>query len=564
MKLFFRYMMVLVLVVVICPIIQAEDDVVLTQDLEYINSDLPDVLRDLAEIGGYRLILDRQIQGEVTLTLMRGVTAKEAIATVARGYGYSSRWLNATSLMVGTTAYINGNFAARSTRIHTLKYADPVLVGEKLQTIIPRERIKIDHQKKELTVTADVAEHQNITDLIARMDHSNSSVNLEVRVEELADALWKELQLEMDWGSTELGAAVLNNEQQKLLQGNANQLLLGRSSLTCFNNQEAKILIGDYLPKMSQSDNGANKGASKEIIESGTRLILTPALLNGQQLNLKVNTSVKVNAGQKQNVVRGIHSLIGMNFNQTVLINGALQRYEYLNLKKTVDSNQYPILESMFAKGIVTDQNQTTRIVMLITPRLVNGDEKPVTIDGLELPGIQNDVADPVGSLPSEDLPMKKVEEPVTEVLVPEEEKPVIIFDAVVIPEKQTTNSAKDVVGTSPRRTGFYDIKYIVKPGDTPTAISKKYGTDLAVVLAKNNIDGNDVIKVGTELIVPTPTERIYMVKPKETLWRIAKRYGIAIEVLMDLNGIEDQTKVKEGQALVLPTSNRNVVNPQF
>lgn len=562
MKLFFRYMMVLILAVVICPIILADEDVVLTQDLEYINSDLPDVLRDLAEIGGYRVILDRQVQGEVTLTLMHGVTAKEAIATVARGYGYSSRWLNATALMVGTTTYINGNFAARSTRIHTLKYADPVLVSEKLQTIIPRERIKIDHQKKEITVTADVAEHQNITDLIARIDHSNSSVNLEVRVEELTDDLWQELRVEMDWGPTELGAVVLNNEQQKLLQGNANQLLLGRSGLTCFNNQEARILIGDYIPKTSQSNNGVNKNATEEI-ESGTRLILAPSLHKGLQLNLKVNTLVKVNTGQKQNVIRGIHSLIGMNLNQTVLINGALQRHEYLNLKKTADSIRYPILENMFSKGIATDQNQTTRIIMLITPGLADGN-KPVTTDGLKLSGIQNDITDQAVSSPEGDSAMEKVEEPVTDVLVPKEEKPVIIFDAVVIPENQTTGTAKDAVGTNPKITGFYNIKYIVKPGDTPTAIAKKYGADLTTVLTKNNIHGNDVIKVGTELVVPTPTDRIYMVKPKETLWRIAKRYGVAIEVLMDLNGIEDQTKVKEGQALVLPTSNRNVVNPQF
>lgn len=148
MKSFFKCVTVAVMIMVVAPIIQANNDVVLNHDLEYINADLQDVIRDLAEIGGFRVILDRQVLGEVSLTLMRGVTARDAIGAVAKGYGYSSRWLNNSALMIGTTAYINGNFAARSTRIHTLKHADPVLVAEKLQTIISRERIKIDHQKK--------------------------------------------------------------------------------------------------------------------------------------------------------------------------------------------------------------------------------------------------------------------------------------------------------------------------------------------------------------------------------------------------------------------------------
>ncbi len=567
MKLFSRYLIVFILIVIICPIIQAEGDVVLNQDLEYINSDLQDVIRDLAEIGGYRVILDRQVQGEVSLTLMHGVTAKEAIATVARGYGYSSRWLNAATLMVGTSAYINGNFAARSTRIHTLKYADPVLVVEKLQTVIPRERIKIDNQKKELTVTADVAEHQNISEIVNRMDHSNPSINLEIRVEELTESFWRELRLEMDWRSTELGAVVLNNEQLKLLHESANQLLLGRSGLTCFNNQEARVLIGDYLPKVTQSNDGSNNKGFAEEIESGTRLILSPSVINGSRINLKVNTSVKINNGQQQNPVRGIHSLIGMNFNQTILLNGAMQRQEYLNLKINTNGYQYPILDNMFQKQIAPDQGQTTRIVLLITPSLADGDEKTKTDEGIS-PALngsdQNNVnGEAVPSLEGNLTPVQ-VENSTNEGLtIPEEEKPVVIFDAVVIPENQTELS-KDVVGSPQKAAGLYNVKYMVKPGDTPTGIAKKFGADLSTILNKNNISGSEVIKAGSMLIIPTPTERIYVVKPKETLWRIAKRYGVAIEVLMDLNGIEDQTKVNEGQALVLPTSSRNVVNPQF
>lgn len=565
MKLFSKCIIVVLIFMIIASAIQADGDVMLNHDLEYINSELKDVMRDLAEIGGFRVILDRQIQGEVTLTLMRGVTAKEAIATVARGYGYSSRWLNASALMVGTTAYINGNFAARSTRIHTLKYADPAAVAEKLQTVVPRERIKIDHQKKELTVTADIAEHQNISDLVNRMDNSSSSINLEIRVEELTDSLWRKLRLEIEWGPTELGTVILNSEQQKLLHENANQFLLGRSDLTCFNAQEARVLIGDYLVNPSQINNGDHKNSAEDL-ETGTRLIITPSVVDGQRVILKVNTAVKHNTGQKQTIVRGIHSLIGMNLNQTILINGALQRHEYLNLKKMANSYQYPILENMFNKSVAADQNETARIVLLVTPKLADSSEKKIDDGASNLSsGLIGKEMTGEGVSSTEDSSTPDQMEPNTEGLELIEDKPVIIFDAVVIPENQSgQQTSKPSEQPGRRSANTYDVKYLVKPGDTPIGIAKKFGADLAAIFSGNKISSADVLKVGTVLIIPTPVDRIYMVKPKETLWRIAKRYGTTIEVLMDLNGIEDQTKVKEGQALVLPTSIRNVVNPQF
>lgn len=574
MKLFFKYILVFLLIISICPVILAGNDVILNQNLEYINASLPDVIRDLAEIGGFRVILDRQVRGEVSLTLMHGVAAKEAIGTVARGYGYSSRWINASALMVGTSAFINGNFAARSTRINTLKNADPVLVAEKLQTIIPQERIKINYGTKELTVTADIAEHQNISELVNRLDRPNSPINLEILIEELPEILWKELQLETDLRSTELGASILNIEQQKLLQENANLFLLGKSDLTCFNNQKAKVLVGDYHPKSAQPNSGNTNKLSVEELESGTRLVLTPSMTNEGQLQLKINTSVKMIADQKQTLIREIQSLIGMNIGETVLFNGVMQRDEYFNLKKTTTGNQYPILENLFEKKIASDSGQSARIILLITPRLADGNEKakiekkpepsPVAANQnnttennrTELPPTGSSIPNETGmnTAPTTGEPMK-----------PEEEKPVVIFNAVVVPENQQPDKVKEVT-VEPNRNiaGLFDVKYTVKKGDTPISIARKYGVELSAILTKNKLSNSDVIKVGSVLVVTVPSNRVYVVKSKETLWRIAKRYGLPIEVLMDLNGIDDQTKVKEGQALVLPISNMKVANPQF
>lgn len=560
MNLFHRLVLAILLIIIICPVSQAENDVILTQDLEYINSGLEDVIRDLAEIGGFRVILDRQVQGEVTLTLMHGITAKEAIATVARGYGYSSRWLNASALMIGTSAFINGNFAARSTRIYTLKNAAPVLVAEKLQTVIPRERIKINYETKELTITADVAEHQNISDLISRLDYSNSPIDLEIRVEEIDDALWKKLRLETDWRPTELGAVILDAEQGKLIREDADHLLLGKSDLTCFNYQEAKLLLGDYLIKPAQSQNEPANRNPVEELESGTQLLLTPSLLKGGRLQLKISASVRIVADYRQSILRGIHSLISLNPGETILFSGVLQRNEYLNLKQST-GYQYPILENLFARRLDSASGQPGRIILLITPVPAGGNKqqdssvanRSETVEDAPLESLLPDLnAIDTGNVAQD------------ETTISQEENPVVIFDAVVVPENQPVKDRNRAIENPRKKGDLFEINYLVKKGDTLMGISRKYGIELATLLARNNLTNTNVIKVGSVLIIPVPAERVYVVKPKETLWRIAKRYGVAIEVLMDLNGINDQTKVNQGQALILPTSNQNVVNPQF
>lgn len=565
MNLFFRRLLVILLIIIICPVSQAENDVVLTQDLEYINSSLEDVIRDLAEIGGFRVILDRQVQGEVTLTLMHGITAKEAIGTVARGYGYSSRWLNASALMIGTSAFINGNFAARSTRIYTLKNAEPVLVAEKLQTVIPRERIKINHETKELTITADIAEHQNISDLISRLDYSNSPIDLEIRVEEIDDVLWKKLRLETDWRPTELGAVILDAEQGKLIREDADHLLLGKSDLTCFNYQEAKLLLGDYLIKPAQPHTEQANRKPAEALESGTQVILTPSLLRGGRLQLKISASVKMVADYRQSILRGIHSLICLNPGETILFSGVLQRNEYLNLKQST-GYQYPILENLFARRLDSASGQPGRIVLLITPMPAGGKEQA---EGEQLDSPVNNQFDAAENTPLESpLPVfNAIDTGNTdqeETTISQREKPVVVFDAIVVPENQPVTDRNRSLENPRKKGDFFEIDYLVKKGDTPIGIARKYGIELATLLARNNLTNTDVIKVDSVLIIPVPAERVYVVKPKETLWRIAKRYGVAIEVLMDLNGITDQTKVNQGQALILPTSNQNVVNPQF
>lgn len=110
--------------------------------------------------------------------------------------------------------------------------------------------------------------------------------------------------------------------------------------------------------------------------------------------------------------------------------------------------------------------------------------------------------------------------------------------------------------------------RYVVQPGDTLSAISRRFGLDLDAVKQLNGIGDSDAIVVGQILRLPTPetnppppageataapSQRIHVVQAGETLTGIARRYGIDADALRALNDISDVDAIDAGQELRLP-----------
>ena len=89
---------------------------------------------------------------------------------------------------------------------------------------------------------------------------------------------------------------------------------------------------------------------------------------------------------------------------------------------------------------------------------------------------------------------------------------------------------------------------HVVQAGETLSEIADKYGVDAEEILQLNGIDDADTIIVGQKLRIPL-TELdaaapappgMHRVQPGETLSAIAKRYAVDLAALMELNGIDN------------------------
>lgn len=105
-------------------------------------------------------------------------------------------------------------------------------------------------------------------------------------------------------------------------------------------------------------------------------------------------------------------------------------------------------------------------------------------------------------------------------------------------------------------------MEYVVQPGDTLSAIARRFGVGLAALLSVNpEVADPDLIFPGQVIRIPLfppgrpPAGRfLYVVQPGDTLAAIAQRLGVDLTTLLHANPqIADPDVIFPGQVLFVP-----------
>ncbi len=114
------------------------------------------------------------------------------------------------------------------------------------------------------------------------------------------------------------------------------------------------------------------------------------------------------------------------------------------------------------------------------------------------------------------------------------------------------------------------DTQHVVQPGDTLSAIARRYGTTVTAIAQANNILNPNLIFVGQVLTIPDGSSPpppapppspppggggggSYTVQPGDTLNRIAVRFGVTVQAIAQANGIANPNLIFVGQVLTIP-----------
>jgi len=133
---------------------------------------------------------------------------------------------------------------------------------------------------------------------------------------------------------------------------------------------------------------------------------------------------------------------------------------------------------------------------------------------------------------------------------------------------------------------------HIVKAGETPALIAKRYGVSASSLMEVNQITDPKKVRVNQKLVIPahsmgnqpqaspreaTPqpdmagqptgqasneSKPTHLVKAGETPASIARKYGVTVQSLMKVNNIVDPKKVRVNQKLVIPVQKMADTSP--
>lgn len=123
----------------------------------------------------------------------------------------------------------------------------------------------------------------------------------------------------------------------------------------------------------------------------------------------------------------------------------------------------------------------------------------------------------------------------------------VIIEDGALVPQEGPSGAGADVV----RQKNSTISIYVVRPGDTLSAIAEMFDVSVNTILWANDLPRASRIQVGQTLTILPVTGITYTVKKGDTLASIAKRYGGDASEIASYNGLEGA--LAAGSEIIIP-----------
>jgi LysM repeat protein len=104
--------------------------------------------------------------------------------------------------------------------------------------------------------------------------------------------------------------------------------------------------------------------------------------------------------------------------------------------------------------------------------------------------------------------------------------------------------------------TASAQTSHVVRVGETLDGIARRYGVRVSAIVAVNNLERPDILRVGQTLKIPAreaPSHKRYIVEEGDTLGSIARDHGVSPDAIMRLNNLNDPNRLRAGQIIEIP-----------
>ncbi|NLY88432.1 MAG: hypothetical protein GX085_02265, partial [Firmicutes bacterium] len=388
----------LIFIFLFCPVLsvraEGEIETQLLSQFDIFEADIRDVFRSLAELGDLNVLLDKDVTGLVTINLKHGLKISEAIELLARTYGYSYRWIVPRRTVVIGTEKTFTDWETMETRVYRLRYATSKEVVEALGVVIPQERIGVDARTNQLTIHARVLEHQNIEEIIARLDRRMPQINIEARVEEISltasralGITWDFPQFAIDGNLTtdpSLRFFLVTTQTLHAMEEKGVARVLANPNISTTDGQEGKIFIGDRLPIITSRIRDGMVEDEVTYIEAGTILTVEPQINDEKTITVKVRAEVSNIVGWRTGATgaeipvvrtREASSVVRLREGETFVLSGLNLQQDTETMTTVPFASRLPFFGRLFQKE-AKEPWEETEICIFLPPFIVRDEEE--------------------------------------------------------------------------------------------------------------------------------------------------------------------------------------------
>lgn len=370
-----------------------------TYSLNFMDEDIRVVLHTLSKISHVDMVIDDSIKGNITMKL-DDVTFEQALGLITASKGLSYRDVNnciiIESAEMGATEVIKLQYTRASDIKKTI---DPIAASLKI-------KVENDDISNSLIVSGTPTGCERIRKILQSIDVQQQQVTLEAKVVAVNKTNTKDLGLDWTWENTPQYPEVTTEDGKttytrtnltgtikygkspagvpyefyystkiSALINNGNAKILASPKVTTINGKEARVLIGDRIPVLTETISDGKTSTTVEYIDAGIKLTYTPSVTADGSITAKVRTEVStpVLVADIKNyriTTREAESNVTMKDGETMVIAGLIGSEETKNFSKIPFLSELPLLGALFKSN--HDSKSETEVVIFLTAKVVN------------------------------------------------------------------------------------------------------------------------------------------------------------------------------------------------
>lgn len=379
-------------------------------NLNFMDEDVRVVLHTLATISNINIVIDDGIKGNITMKL-NNTTFENALNLITSAKSLSYRQVGDSFIIEPADMGI--------IKIYKFQYNRAIDIKKSLEPIIENNKLKteVDEVSNSLIISGSPTGYARIEAILADLDTPQQQVTLEAKVIAINKAKTKDLGIDWSWDVTpqypevETTAAVLDSNgyiatpanttithtknegtikfggspagvpyefyyQAKIsaLVSNGNAKILANPKVTAINGKEARILIGDHIPVLTETVADGKSTTTVQYVDAGIKLTYTPTITNDGTVTAKVRTEVSTptlvsDIKNYRITTRETETTVCMKDGETMVIGGLIGSEESKTNNTIPFLSNLPLIGTLFKS--VHNSKTETEVIIFLTAKVI-------------------------------------------------------------------------------------------------------------------------------------------------------------------------------------------------